>query len=193
METRRRRRVTKVVGGLIGGLVLIAGLAVLTHPLAAQPGPPPGQQMGPGRGMGPGGMMGGLLGQGPMGQLFGPGLGAVDLSDAQRAQIRDIRQKHAGELRPLLERVAAARQALADAMHAAPVDDNALQVAGTELGAAAGALAVAQAQNRAEILSVLTPEQREKLEARRNQMEQRRLQQLNRMRNRRNPPPPPPL
>ncbi len=78
----------------IAGLVVLTGLAVA--PIFAQDGPPAGapqeRRMGSG---GPGGPGFGP-GRGPMGILgeFGRGLRQLDLTDAQREQVRTIVGSH---------------------------------------------------------------------------------------------------
>ena len=169
-------RVSRWVGGLIGAIALVIAAAAITPALSAagaQQGPPPGgaQGPGPGRGFGPGR---GGPGRGEPGPLIGiPG---ADLTDAQRDQIKAIRDQHAEEMRPLADRAAAAHKAIADAIMATPVDQNQLRVAANEVGAAEADLEFARAQVEAEVLAVLTPAQREQMDARQKEMEARRGQ-----------------
>ena len=77
----------------IVSILAVSGLALATT--FAQDGPPPGEPGAHRRGPGPGGPdgFGGPGGPGgPMGLLgeFGPGLRALELTDAQREQIRGI-------------------------------------------------------------------------------------------------------
>jgi len=170
------QRISRWIGGFLGG-ALLALSAVALAPLAAaddQQAPPPAEQgrPGPRRGFGPG-----RSGPGPfMGMMGMMGIPGLDLSDAQREQIKAIRDRHAEEIRPLAERAQAGHKALADATLANPVDVNQLRVTANEVGAAEGELAFARAQVQAEVLTVLTPAQREQMAARRKEMEQRRSQ-----------------
>lgn len=160
------QRISRWIGGFLGG-GLLALSAVALAPLAAaddQQAPPPTEQGRPGRGFGPGR-------GGP-----GPGIFGADLSDAQREQVKAIRDRHAEELRPLAERAQAAHKALNDATLASPVDVNQLKVAANEVGAAEGELAFVRAQVEAELLTVLTPAQREQMAARQKEWEARRTQ-----------------
>ena len=73
------------------GLVALTGLAVT--PIFAQDGPPPGPP--PERRMGPGGPGGPGFGRGPGGPMgilgeLGPELRELDLTDAQREQVRGV-------------------------------------------------------------------------------------------------------
>ena len=155
---------TRIAGGL-GAATLVAGLMVtLPHTGEAQDKP---QAQGEHRPGGRGGRMGG-----PMG---GPGpLGAVmrDLTDAQREQVKGIRERHAERLRPILERAHAARAAVDAAVLSGNTGN--LQALSIEVGNAETELSFAQAQVQAEIFSVLTAEQKQKIAERRKAMEGRR-------------------
>jgi protein CpxP len=88
------------------------------------------------------------------------------LTDAQREQIRAVMEQHRDELRRLNEQVRAARQALQASTAQGQVDQN----QANDLGASVSALALAQARVRSEVVALLTPEQRQQIEARREQM-----------------------
>lgn len=136
-----------------------------------------GERMGRG-GRGPGGPMGrgGRMG-GPMGDF---GLAGVmrDLTDAQREQVKAIREKHAGRLRPLMERARNAREALNDAIVSGNTGN--LQTLSIEVGNAETELTFAQAQVQTEIYNILTAEQKQKIAERRKQMEARREEMIKR-------------
>ena len=121
---------------------------------------------GPGRPGGPGGRMGGPLG------------GAImrDLTDAQREQVKAIRERHADRIRPLAERVDAAREALENAILSGNAGN--LQALSIEVGNAETELTFAQAQVQSEIVNILTAEQKQKLAERRQQIEARRSEML---------------
>jgi periplasmic protein CpxP/Spy len=155
---------TKVVGGFVGALVIAAGVISFTPPLAgaaqdqSQSAPAEGRFGGPRRG-GPGAP--GRFG-GPMGPM-GFGVNPHDLTDAQREQVKAIHERHAAEMKPLIEQAHAARKALQDNVLAGGTNLRALAM---ELGKAEGDLAFANAQIQGEILALLTPEQRQKMQDR---------------------------
>lgn len=114
-------------------------------------GPPPGGPGGPGGGMmGP---LGGLLALHP--DLPLPGL---DLTDAQRDQVRGIMQSHRDEGRALMQRAQAAAGALQKAT-AATIDEGAAAQHGQALGGVIAEAAVLRARVRNEVFAILTPEQ----------------------------------
>src|SRR5262249_33580050 len=106
------------------------------------------------RGGGPGGL--GLFGPG------GAGLDGANLTDAQKQQVKSIVESHRDEMKTLLDRQAAARRALTASADSGQVDD----AAATEVGHASAALALAEARLRAEVLQLLTPEQRAEVQKR---------------------------
>ncbi len=128
---------------------------------------------GPGGPMGPGGRMGG-----PMRGGFAFREVMRDLTDAQREQVKAIHEKHAERIRPLAERAHATHQALENALMSGNTAN--LQALSIEVGNAETELTFAQAQVQAEILNVLTPEQKQKIAERRKQMEARREEMLKR-------------
>jgi Spy/CpxP family protein refolding chaperone len=117
--------------------------------------------------MGPGGPMGGGF----------PGV-MRDLTDAQREQVKAIREKHAERIRPLAERARTAREALNNAVMSGNTGN--LQALSIEVGNAETELTFAQAQVQAEIYNVLTAEQKQKIAERRKQMEERRGEMIKR-------------
>lgn len=156
----------------LGAIVVALGLAA-TVPYAGWAQDRPAAQSGPmhrgGRGFGgpggPGGRMGGPMGGFPF---------LRDLTDAQREQVKAIHERNAERIRPLMERVHAAR----DAIQAAVESGNAanLQALSIEVGNAETELTFAHAQVQAEIFKVLTAEQKQSIAERRKQMEARRAE-----------------
>lgn len=156
---------TRLVGGVLGAIVMTVGLLAITPQTGAAQdapqSPPAGRRGGPGRGPGgPGGRMGAPFGGGFMGGMM------RDLTDAQREQVRAIHERHAEELRPLAERLRKAHQALDDAIFTGTGDYRALAI---EIGSAQTELALANAQVQSEVLSVLTAEQKQRIAERRKQ------------------------
>lgn len=159
---------TRVVGGFVGAVVIAVGFLSFTPVLSSAAQDPSGQRRGgPGGPGGPGGR-GGRFG-GPMGF----GVDPRDLSDAQREQIKAIRDRHAAELKPLIEQSQAARKALHDNVLAGGGNLRGLAL---DLGKAEGDLAFANAGVELEMLAVLTPEQRQKMQDRQKEMEARRAE-----------------
>ena len=157
---------TRIVGGFVGAIVIAVGFLSFTPALSSAAQDPSGPRRGgPGGPGGPGGR-GGRFG-GPMGF----GVDPRDLSDAQREQIKAIRDRHAAELKPLIEQSQAARKALQDNVLAGGGNLRGLAL---DLGKAEGDLAFANAGVELEMLAVLTPEQRQKMQDRQKEMEARR-------------------
>ena len=115
-------------------------------------------QGGAGRGagaFGPGGLRG-------RGFAAGFALGQLDLSDAQKQQVRDIMQRHRQQSQPVMQRLQAAMQAQRAAITAVPVNEAAVRQAAAALAAVQADMAVEQARMHADIFSILTVEQQEK-------------------------------
>lgn len=150
------------VKAMMGAVALTMGLAAVA---AAQPGPggpggEPGDRGGRpehGRPWGRGGMMGGPLG-GLLAVHPDLPLPALNLTDAQREQVRTILQGHRDEGKALMDRATAATEALRKAT-AGTVDEGAAAQQGQAVGAVIAEAAVLRAKVRAEVLAILTPEQ----------------------------------
>lgn len=167
------------------GVTLAAAALVATMGLAetavAQPGHGGrgfGDGMGPGGPGGPGGRMGG-----PLGGLLAVHpelpLQALNLTDAQREQVRTIMQGHRDESRALGEKAHAALDALRKATEGT-VDEALVNQQGLALGAVIGEAAVLRAKVRAEVLAILTPEQ----QAEANKLQAQRQQRMEQMKQR---------
>jgi Spy/CpxP family protein refolding chaperone len=150
------RRVQVVAG--TAGMLIVAALLLATVADAAAQGP----RFGRGRG-GPDGFIGDA-GGGRGGRLGLMRLGS--LTDDQREQIRTLTQQRREGLAMLQREVAEARQALAASVQSGQVDEG----KATELGQAQSALALARARLQADVLAVLTPEQKAELAKRREEM-----------------------
>lgn len=155
---------------------LITGVAVvslLATGVALAQGP-----RGGGRGMG-----------GPMGPGFGAGLvlGELNLTEAQREQVRQIRDRHRDETRSVADRLAAARDKQQKAVETIPPDEALITSLTQDMVQAEVDAALLQARLNAEVWAVLTPEQQAqatklraerqaRMDQRRQQMQQRRPQ-----------------
>lgn len=153
------RGMTRVGLGVGAALVAIVMAATVWAANGNTSGDQPlfrGGQMGR-RPMGPGGPGG----MGPMG-LLGP-IQRLGLTDEQKNQVKTIMESHADEFETLGERARTAHRALNEAIMADPVQDAAIRQKSAEAAAADADLAVAHAHARAEVVQILTAEQREQL------------------------------
>jgi Spy/CpxP family protein refolding chaperone len=152
MTTTKSVALTVVAAAL--ALALAAGTGVLAQNQNTNPDQRPfsGQRMGRGGPMGFGGPMG----------MFGL-LGAdLDLTDAQKQQIKSIAESHKEEWQAFADRARTARQALDAAVRADTVDEALIRAKHAEVAAIEADMAVAAARARAEIWPILTPEQQAK-------------------------------
>ena len=108
---------------------------------------------GPGRMGGPGG---------PMGML--PMLGrAINLTDAQKDQIKAIADAHKDEWKAIFDRERTAREALNAAISADTVNDALVRQKSAEVAAVEADAGVARAHAHAEVVQILTAEQKAQL------------------------------
>lgn len=120
---------------------------------------------GPGGGPGMPGMRRGP--GGPFG--FGPGFRALDLTDDQRAQLRQIADSHRDEFKAAGEKTRAAREGMRALMEADQIDENAIRAKSQEIAAAEAEGMILNAKVRQQSLQVLTSEQQAKLKEQRSQ------------------------
>ncbi len=156
----QQQTVARLAGGL-AGVALMALMATGVGLSAAAAGaqdqrPAPAGRRGPGGPGGPGRGVG-----------FGPGFDVPGLTEAQRAQARDIRERHRDEIRTLSDQLRQAHQGLRASIESGQPDEN----KAAEVGTVTGSLALAQARVQAEILALLTPEQRAQMKQRRDAMQ----------------------
>jgi Spy/CpxP family protein refolding chaperone len=157
-------------------VAVVALLATGTCVFAQGPGRRDGRRTGPAAGFG-----------GPMrgARAFGFMARDLNLSDAQRQQIRAITQKAREDSRPLAERLAQAADARRKAMTATPVDDNQIRATTQALTTAETDMAIARAHVRGDIFAVLTPDQQAKVTAAQTARETRMKERRDRMQQRR--------
>ena len=116
-----------------------------------------GRGRGPG---GPGGPGGGLMGfLGPIAMMASQ----LELSDAQKDQMKSIAQSHADEWKGLLDREQQARRAQQAAIASPQFDEVLIRQRSAELAAIDADASVARARARGELLQVLTTDQQAKL------------------------------
>ncbi len=112
----------------------------------------------------------------------------LDLSEDQREQMRALRQSQQGMPRDIFERLTERRNALNEAVDNG-ADEATIRQLAYECGEAEGDAAVERARMHAQMMEILTPEQREQYQAlkeeQKQKMEQRRKRMQERMENRR--------
>jgi Spy/CpxP family protein refolding chaperone len=168
-----RIRLSLAAGAL--ALAFAAVVPLLAHHDQDQPiGPPPmgGMRGGPG----PGGPMGrGPMGPGPMGLIgdLGPALRQAGITEDQQQQIKSVLDSHQAEFKAIGERMKAAHDAMRAVVEADTIDENAIRAKTLEVASVEADHAILGAKVRAEILSLLTTEQIEKVNAFRAEMRKR--------------------
>src|SRR5690242_498074 len=126
--------------GAVAAAAIVAGFAGVQAAQDQNTNPPAGPFMG--RGRGPGGPMG------MMGLL--PRLGReLQLTDAQRDQIKAIAQSHRDEWKALGDRARAAHQALGAAVTADTIDETLIRQKSADVAAVEADMAVARAHAHA--------------------------------------------
>jgi Spy/CpxP family protein refolding chaperone len=98
----------------------------------------------------------------------------LGLTDAQREQAKALARQHKDEIHGLHTSVQAAREELQRVLQATPQDADAVRAASRSVAAAEENLAVARGARRADLRSVLTPEQQAKAQAHQQERAQKR-------------------
>jgi len=161
------RRVFRTALGIGAGLValgLTAGLYAAVQDQNTNQPPPPFS----GRGMDLGGRSGRMGRGGPMGlggpMGFLPMLGReLQLTDAQRQQIKGIADSHRDEWRALADRARPAHDAVNAAVSADVTDEALVRQKAADLAAVEADMAVARAHAHAEVWQILTDDQKAQL------------------------------
>jgi len=147
------------IGSAFGAAILTIGIGSAALSVAGQQqNQPPAAQGkradgfgGPGRGRGgPGG---------PGGPLAGLPLRELNLTDAQREQVRQIVDSRQQETRAIGERAMAAHEALRAATTSPSFDEGLVRAKAAEVAAVDADMAVARARIFADVFQILTPEQ----------------------------------
>jgi len=162
-----------VLASAVALVTLGTGASAFLHAQDQNTSPPPRPFMGRVGPGGPGGPFGGPAGPGgPMGML--PMLGReLNLTDAQRDQIKTIAQSHRDEWKGLGDRERTARMALNDAIIADTIDEAAIRQKSSEVAAVEADLSVARAHAHAEVMQVLTADQKAQLKSMQSAMKKR--------------------
>ena len=145
---------------------LAAGVYVSAQNTDGAGGPSTERRGGPGGFRGPGGPMGAL----------GPVIAHLDLTDAQKDQLKGIMDSHRDELTGLGDRAMKARQTLQTAVVADAVDEGLIRTRAADLATIESDLAVAHARIHADVFRILTPEQQAQAREAQAQMQQRMSQ-----------------
>jgi periplasmic protein CpxP/Spy len=87
---------------------------------------------------------------------------ALDLTDAQKQQVRDITEKHRANLQTAGQQLRQAFEAQRTAIQAMPADEGQIRSTTTAVATTQAAIAIERAQIRNEVFSILTPEQQDK-------------------------------
>jgi periplasmic protein CpxP/Spy len=107
-------------------------------------------------------------------RMMGRGFGELDLTDAQKAQMKQIREAQHQTLQPLRQELRAKRQEIRKASEGGAFDEALVRQKLIEIAPLEARLMSLQFRAHQEMLSVLTPEQRTKLEQRREEFKNRR-------------------
>jgi protein CpxP len=110
---------------------------------------------------------------GPAGDL---GLRGIELTDAQRDQVRTIMESHRDEFADLRQKLSAAHRAFAEATRGDALDEAAIRTQSTAVANAMADEAILRARVRAQVHALLTAEQQQQLKDRQADM-QKRLQE----------------
>jgi Spy/CpxP family protein refolding chaperone len=102
--------------------------------------------------------------------MLGPQIG---LTDAQRDQIKATADSHKDEWKALADRGRAAHEALNDAVTADVIDEALIRQKSAEASAVDADMAVARSHAHAEVLQILTAEQKAKVKAMQAEMKKR--------------------
>jgi protein CpxP len=163
------KRIALGVGAGLIALGITAGVYATARNTNQDPRPFSGRGRGPG---GPGGL--GRFGGpgGPMGML--PMLGPqLNLTDAQKDQIKTLAASHKDEWKALADRSRTAHEALMDAVTADAVNDSLIRQKSADVAAVDADLAIARAHARTEVLQILTADQKAQLKTMQGEMKKR--------------------
>jgi protein CpxP len=93
----------------------------------------------------------------------------LDLTDAQKAQIKQIRESHSQTLRPLMQQIRAKRQEMRQASTSGTFDEALVTQKLNEIAPLEAKLMGEEFRTHQEMLAVLTPDQKTKLDQLRQQ------------------------
>lgn len=160
---RLERKKLSLIVAAIGALVLSASVMAFgqTGPQEGPGGPPPRGERGRGpRGGGPGGPI--------------PFLRDLNLTDAQKAQVKQIVDNFAASTKELREKMRSLGGRPEDVLNGGAFDEASVRSQAQARAAVQVELEVAHARMLSQVYNVLTAEQKTKLQERRAEFEQRR-------------------
>ena len=108
-------------------------------------------------------------GHGGRGEMAGAMFRNLDLTDAQKAQMKQIRESHSQTLRPLIQQVRAKRQEIRQASKNGTFDEALVTQKLNEIAPLEAKLMGEEFRTHQEMLAVLTPDQKTKLDQLREQ------------------------
>ena len=141
-------------------LVIGLGLIVAVSMALAQDAPPPAHMHGHGHEM----MMGG--------DLLGRYADALDLTDAQQTQMKDIMAKEKPTMKPLMEQMFQGHKAMEQLVASGAYDEAKVRAVAAQQAQTFQELAVQKARIDSEMMQVLTADQKAKLASIRQKHEQ---------------------
>ena len=160
-------RLTKLAAGICG----LGVVALLTAPLVAQ---------------GPDGHGRGLRGRGQMRMgMEGLPLRGLDLTDAQREQVRGIMSARQADFKAIGDRLKTAHEARRQAVTRVPVDENEIRARVSEASAVEADFAILRARIHEQVYQVLTPEQQAKARTLQAERQKRRSERAEQFKQRR--------
>ena len=104
------------------------------------------------------------------------GLHGVELTEAQRQQVRTVLEAHQADRQAIAGKLREAHRAFGEATRAAATDEAAIRARAADVAAAMADEAILRAKIRTEVHQLLTAEQQQRLQEREAQMQQRRQQ-----------------
>ena len=162
-------RLTRLAAGICG----LGVVAMLTAPLVAQ---------------GPGGSEGrGMRRHGPM-RMAGLPLRGLDLTDAQREQVRGIYSARQADFKAIGDRLKTAHDAQRQAVTRVPVDENEIRARVSEASAVEADFAILRARIHEQVYQVLTPEQQAKAKSLDAERQKRRAERTEQFKQRQRQP-----
>ena len=124
---------------------------------------------------------------------FGPGqrraqaglaLRGLDLTEAQREQVRQLTEQNREQTRTLLDRLQTAQEARRKAVEAIPFSEPQIRAAAQALAEVEAELAVQRARLQADVYALLTPEQQTRLQTMRAERDARMKARMDRFQQR---------
>jgi periplasmic protein CpxP/Spy len=129
-----------------------------------------------------------MRGHGPMGMgrgLEGLPLRGLDLTEAQREQVRGIMTARQADFKAIGERLRAAHEAQRQVVTRVPVDENEIRARVSEASAVEAEFAILRGRIHEQVYQLLTPEQQAKAKTLAAERQKRRAERVERFKQRR--------